>query len=576
MVQPVPTLKNELRLHYRCDFEVGGELSKTEAFAALIREVRQWLTDTRKIPKQAVAGAWFYNEGEWVSPERDRSSIRTSRLGREDEGNAVWAFRYEHPSSSKYEPKSPADSFRIWRTDIALNCDAGKHVHFSLQTAHYLLPSYFGPEPAEPEPNSPKIIKNIIGSEQLRAFSGSEPLLTAPNTVAPNDAPLLWQRIIDPDRHCPLVYAARDFQTGEPVANMHGLAWGLAGLATIYVAESSWVDKTTELALPENYRCWNGKVRVYLPGVNPGLPDDYKRHRYFTPEQIQALGDTEFQKLLVRSFARRLLYTFDARPKTIDDLRQMKQYAQLKALKTKADATASLEDMVALLNELNADLEASNREQERQLRSAHDRIESLELGQQEAEFKLASAEYQANSAREQATKDAKAAQQLQREMEAYRSLARLPRSISDCGDFFTRAFPGKLVFSERGLASLRRASYSDMPGFWEALWAMASHLHKLFFDTEGKLGDIEKKFKELSGIQMSMTEGSLTKADKRLMKKREDTYNGEKVDITPHIKLRSGNEHFRIYFGVVQSEKLLVIGDCTDHLETAGTRRRGQ
>jgi hypothetical protein len=150
-------------------------------------------------------------------------------------------------------------------------------------------------------------------------------LLTAPNTVAPNDASLLWQRITDPDRQCPLVYAAREFQTGESVANMHNLAWGLAGLATIYVAESSLVDKTTELALPEDYRCWNGRVRVYLPSVNPGLPGDYRRHRYFTPEQIRALGDAEFQKLLARSFARRLLCTIDARPKTIDDLRQMKQ-----------------------------------------------------------------------------------------------------------------------------------------------------------------------------------------------------------------------------------------------------------
>jgi hypothetical protein len=59
------------------------------------------------------------------------------------------------------------------------------------------------------------------------------------------------------------------------------------------------------------------------------------------------------------------------------------------------------------------------------------------------------------------------------------------------------------------------------------------------------------------------------------MKKREDSYEGEPVDITPHIKLRSGSEHFRIYFGVLQSKKLLVVGECIDHMETAGTRRRG-
>jgi hypothetical protein len=60
------------------------------------------------------------------------------------------------------------------------------------------------------------------------------------------------------------------------------------------------------------------------------------------------------------------------------------------------------------------------------------------------------------------------------------------------------------------------------------------------------------------------------------MKKREDSYEGEQIDITPHIKLRAGNEHFRIYFGVLRSKKLLVVGECTNHLETAGSRRRGQ
>jgi hypothetical protein len=569
-------LTNELRLHYRCDFEVGGELSTAETLAALIREIRQWLTDTRKIPKQAVAGAWFYNEGAWASQGRDRSSIRTSRFENGSESQAIWTIRYEHLSEPKYEPKSPADRFRVWRTDIALNCDSGKDVRFSLQTAHYLQGSYFGPEPAEPDPNSPKIVKNIIESEVLRTFSGTEPLLAAPNTVAPDDADLLRQRIFDPERQCPLVYLSREFQTGEAVANASNLAWGLAGLATVYVADSSWVDKTTELSLPENYRCWNGWVRVYLPGVNPEKLDDHKRHRYFTPEQVRSFGNTEVQKLLTRSFARRLLYTLDARPKTIDDLRQLKQQAHLKALRSRADATSSLEEMVSILNEINCDLEAKNSEQERQLRGAQDRIDFLELLQHDTETKVAGAEYQAKSARDLSTEATKSAQQLQRELAAFRSLAHLPQSIGDCGDFFARAFPGKLVFSERGLESVKKAGYSDIAGFWEALWAMASELYQLFFENVGEAGDIEKKFKELTGIEMSMTEGSQTKADKRLMKKREDFFQGEPVDITPHIKLRSGSEHFRIYFGVLHSKKLLVVGECTNHLETAGTRRRGQ
>jgi len=46
-------LTNELRLHYRCDFDVAGELSANEVFAALIRDTRQWLTDTGAADKAA-------------------------------------------------------------------------------------------------------------------------------------------------------------------------------------------------------------------------------------------------------------------------------------------------------------------------------------------------------------------------------------------------------------------------------------------------------------------------------------------------------------------------------------------
>jgi hypothetical protein len=310
--------------------------------------------------------------------------------------------------------------------------------------------------------------------------------------------------------------------------------------------------------------------------VRPELAEDSKRHRFFSPEQVRSLGDQGFHRVLARSFGRRLLYTFDRYPKTIDDVRQLKQQSHLNTLKSKADASSSHEEMVRLLSELNADLEARNAEQEKQLCSAQETIGFLELAQEDGELRIATAEYHARSAREQGAADTKLVVHLQRELTAFRSLSHLRRSIKDCGEFFRDAFSSKLGFTERGRASLDRESFSNIDQFWEALWAMGTELHRLFFDSDDRGGDIEKKFKERTGVDMSMTEGSQTKADKKLMKKREDSYEGEAIDITPHIKLRSGNEHFRIYFGVMRSKKLLVIGECTNHLETAGTRRRGQ
>jgi hypothetical protein len=59
------------------------------------------------------------------------------------------------------------------------------------------------------------------------------------------------------------------------------------------------------------------------------------------------------------------------------------------------------------------------------------------------------------------------------------------------------------------------------------MWGMASELRRLFFETDGAQGDVELKLKEPTGVEMSMTEGSQTKADRRLTKKRVDINHGE-------------------------------------------------
>jgi hypothetical protein len=52
-------------------------------------------------------------------------------------------------------------------------------------------------------------------------------------------------------------------------------------------------------------------------------------------------------------------------------------------------------------------------------------------------------------------------------------------------------------------------------------------------------------------------------------------YDGQDVDITPHVKW--GNrvpKLLRVHFYVDRQKGKLVIGHCGDHLDTYGTRRR--
>jgi hypothetical protein len=64
----------------------------------------------------------------------------------------------------------------------------------------------------------------------------------------------------------------------------------------------------------------------------------------------------------------------------------------------------------------------------------------------------------------------------------------------------------------------------------------------------------------------------LTKDDNKLMRKREDTFLGVGINITPHVKIDKNTT--RAYFSPCElnGKKLIVVG-FIGHMDTAGTRR---
>ncbi len=200
---------NELHLQFRCNFDVES-LSGGDALIQVINTAKQWLTGGVKrefrLSNDLLSAQWFYNGGKWSSLGQDRSSVTTERVEAEGVGTTHWAIRYERPEIRFYDSASPASSYRIWRTDIGLTRRSPEMVTFALQTSYYLQSSYIGPEPAVPEPTSPGVIKAILQSESLRAFSGKEALTTQPVKMSADNADLMVERIKDPARQCPLVY----------------------------------------------------------------------------------------------------------------------------------------------------------------------------------------------------------------------------------------------------------------------------------------------------------------------------------------------------------------------------------
>ncbi len=136
-----------------------------------------------------------------------------------------------------------------------------------------------------------------------------------------------------------------------------------------------------------------------------------------------------------------------------------------------------------------------------------------------------------------------------------------------------RLHPGKVVFTKRALDSTKDRKDSLAGTDWELLWAMATTLHNLVSCEE--CGDLEKRFKDLTGFDLAMTEGRHTKKDKKFMAMCREEFDGQIIHVTPHVKYGNNEPRLlRVHFFIDKSSVRLVVGHCAGHLETYGTQRR--
>jgi hypothetical protein len=147
----------------------------------------------------------------------------------------------------------------------------------------------------------------------------------------------------------------------------------------------------------------------------------------------------------------------------------------------------------------------------------------------------------------------------------------LPTTLFETLKFIADIFPDNLIVLDAAYESAKIAKFQFLPEANKLLFSMAKDLHSIFFLYDEN--DVEAAFKRI-GFELTMKESSSTKANKRLMTLRKRVYNGIEEDFSPHTKLSKNGKDLRVHFFVDNIKKVLVIGHCGDHLETAGTSRR--
>lgn len=90
------------------------------------------------------------------------------------------------------------------------------------------------------------------------------------------------------------------------------------------------------------------------------------------------------------------------------------------------------------------------------------------------------------------------------------------------------------------------------------------------------MADIAGEFNRCSRFRFARGEGPQTRANNRLMRERDDVYQGRAISIEPHISSSTGDpcnpQFIRIYFAWDEETGRLVIGD-TKHLTNSTTRK---
>lgn len=542
-------------VHYRCEFALQANDTPNQAWDSLIRNIRNWI---KHRPEQDGAldpsywGDWFFSGGEWKSSQRQGFGVQVAIRGVNVHGLPKhWVAQYFHPCTH------PA---RRWKIDIAVNATDENFFIFNMNVFHQISAGYVGELPSDPPPTVPLLVKNLIKSDYWNAFSGSEQLSVFPQVLTVGEGMSFREKLADPDRQCPIV-VMNCLQSETNDIKPTEFAWTLAGAANIYTIDDETVN-TELIHCIGSYSCLPGRIRIYLPNLQIDNPQDASRHRFITNRTISKIGKDNTLSLLVDSLTRRKAASQLSDIKSIYDIRRLERDDQIALFKVKA--TENEQYYLSHIQTI-----------EEELKEANITISELQDQLTESETKrhedFSNFQFLKETLKSENTKYKEACKSCSK----IQSLQKFPTSLLEVVITCKEIFSNQLVFSDAAVKSAQDADFDDYTALWNNIHAVATKLHSYIFSQSLSLGNAAKKFQADTAIRIALTESSTTNSDKKLMAKREQIYEGKAYDCSPHITLSKKKAFLRIHFCPINDEKKILISHCGDHLETAGTRRRG-
>ena len=508
-------------------------------------QTRKWNYKSRVIlPRDLSEWSKLKNGGK-IFTENNVVFIESEYLCDDETGETDWACRIVENIELK-DGTTP----RQWVTDIGYEQKPDGSADISCIVSYSNRAQFIGPYQPTPGPSVPNLIRRMVNDQQLRCTVGDDAVCMNALEIGVGGWPDFMKRVTDDRRKMPYIFISPTQdpdEDGNPVylIDPHELSNMVFGTAQVYYATSLELIEEACYLNPD-YASYDGGLHVYMPGG---------RHRWIGPVDIYQYRPEEVKLYIRRAFAESINYYDNYF--LIDDCRSrmIMQHSsrRIDELKRRHEQASDALDQTEIDYIEASDLAAEWKKKYDEASAERDNYKAIN----DEYLKM----FDENRESGNGWKSGDGAVNVLPEMP---ELSDRKIALEDVVGYFRFAFADRMVFTDKVLKECTLTPQE----LWKCLYALGTQMVVLY--RKPNSGEIFKEFKRRTGIEAARGEGSTTRDNADLMRQYNIEWNGEPINIEPHLKC---SKYQRIHFGYSGNHNKLVVGHIGKHLDTAGTSK---
>src|SRR5262249_54749132 len=152
----------------------------------------------------------------------------------------------------------------------------------------------------------------------------------------------------------------------------------------------------------------------------------------------------------------------------------------------------------SVLEEVNASLETEAQQYRDEIETLTEVVQAVEAENEELKDENKKLKYEKQQFTTWRGEQEATISQLREGLETISTLNRLPNSVIAAAEIIEKLHPTTIEFTALGKQSAKTTAFTDTDVAWRILWAIATTLNELYFNTPDDRIDITKRFKELT------------------------------------------------------------------------------